>query len=115
MSTVRVNTIQNTSGVEVYTTKAWVNFNGTGTVAIRGSGNVSSITDNTTGTYTVNMISALPDRNYAVAPGNGRNDSAYVILGYTATAPTSTQYILTTWTGFTTLADSTEVYITIAR
>ena len=46
--------------------KAWVNFNGTGTVAIRGSYNVSSITDNGTGDYTVNFTVAMPDANYAV-------------------------------------------------
>ena len=45
--------------------KAWVNFNGTGTVAIRASYNVSSITDNGTGDYTVNFTTALPDANYA--------------------------------------------------
>ena len=50
-----------------YTCRAWVNFNGTGTVAIRASGNVSSITDNGTGNYTVNFTTAMPDANYAVA------------------------------------------------
>jgi hypothetical protein len=45
--------------------KAWVNFNGTGTVAIRGSFNVSSITDNGTGDYTINYTTALPNVNYA--------------------------------------------------
>jgi hypothetical protein len=49
-----------------YTCRAWVNFNGTGTVAIRASGNVSSITDNGTGEYTVNFTTALPDANYCV-------------------------------------------------
>jgi hypothetical protein len=44
--------------------KAWVNFNGTGTVAIRASFNVSSITDNGTGDYTVNFTTALADANY---------------------------------------------------
>ena len=53
------------------TLKAWVNFNGTGTVAIRGSGNVSSITDNGTGDYTVNFTTAMPDANYATA-GSGQ-------------------------------------------
>jgi len=47
--------------------KAWVNFNGTGTVAIRASFNVSSITDNGTGDYTVNFTTALADANYALA------------------------------------------------
>ena len=46
------------------TAKAWVNFNGTGTVAIRASFNVSSITDNGTGSYTVNFTTALSDANY---------------------------------------------------
>ena len=46
--------------------KAWVNFNGTGAVAIRASFNVSSITDNGTGDYTVNFTTAMPDTNYAV-------------------------------------------------
>jgi hypothetical protein len=44
-----------------------VNFNGTGTVAIRDSGNVSSITDNGTGNYTINFTAAMPDANYMMA------------------------------------------------
>ena len=50
-----------------YGCRAWVNFNGSGTVAIRASGNVSSITDNGTGDYTVNFATAMPDANYASA------------------------------------------------
>ena len=50
----------------IYPCRAWVNFNGTGTVAIRASGNVSSITDNGAGDYTVNFTNALPDVNYSV-------------------------------------------------
>jgi len=49
----------------IYPCRAWVNFNGTGTVAIRDSGNVSSITDNGTGDYTVNLTTALSDINYS--------------------------------------------------
>jgi hypothetical protein len=45
--------------------RAWVNFNGTGTVAIRASNNVSSITDNGVGDYTVNFATEMPDANYA--------------------------------------------------
>jgi hypothetical protein len=44
--------------------RAWVNFNGTGTPAIRGSGNVTSITDLGTGQYRVNFTTAMPDENY---------------------------------------------------
>ena len=50
-----------------YGCRAWVNFNGTGTVAIRVSGNVSSIADNGTGDYTANFSTAMPDGNFAVA------------------------------------------------
>jgi hypothetical protein len=49
-----------------YGCRAWVNFNGTGTPAIRASGNVTSITDNGTGDYTVNFTSAMPDVNYSM-------------------------------------------------
>jgi len=48
-----------------YGCRAWVNFDGTGTVAIRASGNVSSITDNGTGSYTINLATSMPDANYA--------------------------------------------------
>lgn len=51
--------------------RAWVNFNGTGTVAIRASFNVSSITDNGVGDYTVNFTTAMSDANYSVCFGAG--------------------------------------------
>lgn len=54
-----------------YSARAWVNFNGTGTVAIRASGNVTSITDNGTGNYTVNFTTAMSDANYSVVCGGG--------------------------------------------
>lgn len=75
MSTLRVTTLATQAGVEVYTCKAWVNFNGTGTVAIRASGNVSSITDNGTGNYTVNFTTALADANYSVSTGGCYTDN----------------------------------------
>lgn len=56
-----------TGSAPSYTCRAWCNFNGTGTVAIRASGNVSSITDNGTGDYTVNFTTAMPDVNYSLA------------------------------------------------
>jgi hypothetical protein len=78
MSTLRVNTIQNALGNGDPSisgaAKAWVNFNGSGTVAIRASFNVSSITDNGVGDYTVNFSNALVDANYSVA-SMGRNTS----------------------------------------
>ena len=63
------------SAATAYGCRAWVNFNGQGTVAIRGSGNVSSITDNGTGDFTVNFTTAMPDENYALT-GMVRNTDA---------------------------------------
>ena len=61
--------------------KAWVNFNGTGTVAIRDSLNVGSITDNGTGQYTVNFTNALSDANYSVVcSGKGSDANRYTGL-----------------------------------
>lgn len=75
MSTIKTDTLQNVAGtlsVPVGTVvngsaKAWVNFNGTGTVAIRAGFNVSSITDNGVGDYTVNFTTSMPDANYGVS------------------------------------------------
>jgi hypothetical protein len=72
-----IKTALNASGNPgIFAARAWVNFNGTGTVAIRASGNVSSITDLDTGNYRVNFATAMPDGNYAVAgsAGNDEND-----------------------------------------
>lgn len=74
MSTAKFDTLQNAAGsksVPVSTVvdgsaKAWVNFNGTGTLAIRAAFNVTSITDNGVGDYTMNFISAMPDANYTM-------------------------------------------------
>ena len=77
MSTLVAQTISNgtisTSSANVIqgSAKAWVNFNGTGTVAIRASYNVSSITDNGTGDYTINFTNALPDANYCIVTNGG--------------------------------------------
>jgi hypothetical protein len=56
--------------------KAWVNFDGTGTVAIRGAFNVSSITDNGTGQYTINLTTSMPNTNYAVVASSGTPGAA---------------------------------------
>lgn len=71
MSTAKFNTWQNPDGTENYKCRAWVNFNGTGTVAIRAAGNVSSITDNGVGDYTVNFTTAMPDANYSFVGSGG--------------------------------------------
>ncbi len=65
-----------------YSCRAWVNFNGTGTVAIRASGNVTSITDNGTGDYTLNFTTAMTDANYAWSGSYGADNSS--TLGFIA-------------------------------
>lgn len=80
-----------------YGCRAWVNFNGTGTVAIRASGNVSSITDHGVGNYTVNFTTAMPDANFAanVTINNVSGGSTLVQPYVTATAVGSvTVYML---------------------
>jgi hypothetical protein len=88
-----------------YGCRAWVNFNGTGTVAIRASGNVTSITDNGTGDYTVNFTTAMPDANYSPNVNmniNWGSGVPYGVLLFTKlsanSAPTTASFSFTTWT-----------------
>jgi hypothetical protein len=74
-----------------YGCRAWVNLNGTGTPAIRASGNVSSITDNGNGNYTVNFTTAMPDANYAVVATAGDTSSGTCLFQSPFnTSPTTT-------------------------
>lgn len=79
MSTIQAGDVptlnQNTTGTSSNGARAWVNFNGTGTVSIRGDLNVSSITDNGAGDYTVNFTTALADANYAAVVSIGLSGS----------------------------------------
>jgi len=74
----------------IYPCRAWVNFNGTGTVAIRASGNVSSITDNGTGDYTVNFTTAMPDANYSAACSQLGATANVIVNGENNVAPATT-------------------------
>lgn len=84
MSTIRVSNIQDTSGGNTSTpsaiangiAKAWVNFNGTGTIAIRSSFNVSSITDGGVGNYTINFSTPFADANYSGVAAGGETANA---------------------------------------
>lgn len=73
-------------GLPAYQCRAWVNFNGIGIVSIRASGNVSSITDNGVGVYTVNFTSAMPDTNYSIA-SSCRDDGATAVFTVLSNAP----------------------------
>jgi hypothetical protein len=78
-----------------YLARAWVNFNGTGTVAIRASGNVTSITDNGTGDYTVNFTTAMVDANYSATAllDNTASNSGAVLVAATQTGTFATSSI----------------------
>lgn len=96
MSTLKVDNLQTTAGVSKYLASAWVNFNGTGTVAIRAAGNVSSITDNAVGDYTTVFSTNMIDANYAVTAagsesGAGSGGQSLITVDATRTV-SSVQY-----------------------
>jgi hypothetical protein len=88
-----------TGSAPSYSARAWVNFNGTGTVAIRASGNVTSITDNGVGNYTVNLTTAMPDNNYVTNVTVKQDDAGggtYVFGSYYAGAGSTVASVFTT-------------------
>lgn len=102
--------------------RAWVNFNGTGTVAIRSSFNVSSITDNGTGQYTVNFAAAMPDTGYCVvaAGDTAAGGSSPRTVGVNATgtggvAPTTTAVKICSGADGASYADLARVNIAVFR
>jgi hypothetical protein len=131
MSTLRVTNVQDTSGGNSLTTaqiyngaaKAWVNFNGTGTVAIRATFNVSSITDNGTGDYTVNFTTAMVDANYTPVvsvQGNGNNMGTPNVFGSLNLAdgritPTTSGFRFAIYTVAASNVDSTDLLVAVFR
>jgi hypothetical protein len=117
-------TIQDSAGTQIGTfCRAWVNFNGTtnvgGFCTIRSSFNVTSVADNGTGDYTVNITNALPDANYIICTG-GVRASAIVgssLLTYTdgQTKTTTAIRVVNVAAGTTTLVDNVEGYLSIFR
>ena len=96
--------------------KAWVNFNGTGVIAIRASYNVSSITDNGVGDYTVNFTTALADANYA-AHATSKSDGSstgFIAIGKNA-AQTTTAFSVITLDSTATQRDTSQVSVAIFR
>jgi len=126
MSTLVAQTISNgtvsTSTANVVNgAKAWVNFNGTGTVAIRASYNVSSITDNGTGDYTINFTNAFTDADYSSVGScsalSGGREGVVTFnsdTGGTIINPTTTAQRITTTRGNTS-GDPTFVNIAVFR
>jgi hypothetical protein len=126
MSTLKTNTLSNVAGTASTaienaingSAKAWVNFNGTGTVAIRASYNVSSITDNGTGDYTVNFTNAMPDVNYSAVSGAGNGTGGAIQAGgvYSIAVPTASAIRMQVINGTgTAVTDATYVAVSIFR
>jgi hypothetical protein len=110
------------SAAVAYGCRAWVNFNGTGTVSIRASGNVTSITDNSTGDYTVNFTNAMPDANYGVSgigctsSGNSFGFMSLATAVQTGTDPTTALFrIRTSNSNGSALADVPFVNVSVFR
>jgi hypothetical protein len=110
------------SAAKAYGCRAWVNFNGTGTVAIRASGNVSSITDNGTGDYTVNFSTAMPDASYSpviTASGDTTTWSTAVGLftqnGGTISAPSTSAFRFVTTRGGGAITDKEYISVSVHR
>ena len=99
----------------VYAARAWVNFNGTGTVAIRASGNVTSITDNGTGNYTVNFTTAMPDANYSGVFGCDDNGNTSTMCYRTGGTKSTTAFQVSTASGVATLADNDMCMVAVFR
>jgi hypothetical protein len=106
------------SAATAFGCRAWVNFNGSGVVAIRESGNVTSITDNGTGEYTVNFTTAMPDANYAVV-GTASDAQSNASSGFLnqpfASANTTTTTKIQTKRPEVSFVDSTFVNVAIFR
>jgi len=119
MSTLRVNNITDTSGGSSSLSvpgaaKAWVNFNGTGTVAIRASLNVGSITDNGVGDYTVNFTTSMSDANYScVVTGDRANAAVGCIRN--ANPPTTSAVRIGTMTNGGSEADPAYANVAVHR
>ena len=100
------------------TCRAWVNFNGTGTVAIRASYNVSSITDNGVGDYTVNFTTALADANFAAVTSGGDTAAGTAARNYNTTVAakaTTSVEVIAALTSTSAVADAVVVDVAIFR
>lgn len=105
------------SAAVAYGCRAWVNFNGTGTIAIRSSGNVTSITDGGVGVYTVNFTTAMPDANYATNALVSSDATALTIiyLNGTSSVATTSSVAFQVATVAGAAADRTYVAVSIFR
>jgi len=88
MSTLKVNDIieATSGGGKIFPARVWLNFNGSGTIAIRDDDNVSSLVDRTTGQYTVNFTNAMPVTHYCTADSSAYTYQSTNIIPYSRAA-----------------------------
>jgi hypothetical protein len=98
-----------------YGCRAWVNFNGTGTPAIREDGNVTSITDGGTGIFTVNFTIAMPDVNYCLVGACKQTANTTGQNSIVAPAILNTTSIQITTQGGSTLQDMVNTNVSVFR
>jgi hypothetical protein len=119
MSTIRVDNFGPSAGGTTYSArgiaKAWVNFNGTGTIAARDSLNLSSLTDNGTGNYDIIVASSFSDTNYIIT-GQSTKDAGetyFRSVGYVSggTKTASTVQIEVEDNTSSTNRDNEQIYI----
>ena len=122
MSTLKVTTIQDTSGGNASTSeqinqgraKAWISFDGEGTIAINDSFNISSIADNATGVYTVTLSNAMANANYCVnvsVKSNLSNQNTFANLGGTSESDPSTTAFQIATMGSTNLSATDGAFV----
>jgi hypothetical protein len=102
-----------TGSAPVFAVRAWINFNGNGTVSIRDSGNVSSLTDVGTGNYRVNLTSNMPNANYSgfVIAGGASSGGSFTYHGTMHSQATSSYGInITAYNIGTSLGDTDYVF-----
>lgn len=80
-----------TGSAPIFGARAWVNIDGTGTIGVRASGNIDTLTDGGTGIYTVTFATPMPDANYSViGAGAGGDESIFAYLNADVPSPYST-------------------------
>lgn len=115
MPILKVTKLQTIAGLDRYTAKAWVNVNGTGVVAIRASGNTSSVTDQGVGAYYMNFATTLADGNYSYTHSYSNEINVQHGIGVVQNSFTSATLGVAHFNGANTLntVDKSYVFITV--
>mgnify|MGYP003110239015 CR=1 FL=1 len=120
MSTLKVNNLQNIGGTDLLapiqsgSLDAWISFNGAATIAIHSSFNISSVTDNGTGNYTINFSTSFATTNIAYFFGQGRTDSNIILHKNTLTSRSASNLRICTtfsWSSGGVRTDCTDVNV----